>query len=219
MALRKFVAVLLSAVALTFGAPVVGIAQSKAPSTSVVRGQVVDAGGRGATGLSVELVREGFAVATTVSGPDGHFSFAGVPAANYVVRTMVNGRPSGVRVAVVAGEATQTALLVLPSVATASPAVVAIIGVNGILTTVTVALSVIAGEVVVEVQKSNDEETLFETRAEAQAFVTAQVVEQLGLAANNPVAATIINQIVNNIPVGPVENPQLQTALLGSGTL
>jgi len=202
MALRKAIAVLLSAVALTFGAPIVGIAQGQASKTSTLRGQVVDTGGRGATSTRVELVSNGLVVSTTYSGADGHFSFAGLPADSYVVRTMVNGQMSGVRVNVVPGEAPQTALIVLPSVATAAPAVVAVLGVNGILTTVTVLVSVVAGEVVVEVQKSNDEENLFTTRAAAVQFVSEQVQQQLGLPANNPVAATIINQIVNNLPVG-----------------
>src|SRR5688572_13695425 len=131
MALRKSLAALLSALMLTLGAPIVGMAQTQG---STLRGQVVDAGGRGSAGMRVELVSDRMVVSTTISGPDGHFSFSAVPANNYIVRTTVNGQPSGVRVSVVAGQQAQHALIVLPSVATASPAVIAVVGLNGLVT-------------------------------------------------------------------------------------
>ncbi len=140
--MRKSLAVLLSALTLTFGVPSIGAAQGSILKTATVRGQVVDAGGRGATGMRIELVSDRLVVATTISTTDGHFSFAGLPAGNYVVRTTVNGQPSGVRVSVIAGETAPTALIVLPSVATASPGaiMVALGGSLGSLIAATVTL-------------------------------------------------------------------------------
>ncbi len=156
MAIRKSLAVLLSAITLTFGVPSIGAAQGSILKTATVRGQVVDAGGRGATGMRIELVSDRLVVATTVSSTDGHFSFAGLPAGNYVVRTTVNGQPSGVRVSVTAGETAPTALLVLPSVATASPGVI-LAAVGPLLGSVLVVVSVVAGVVVIEAQAGADQ--------------------------------------------------------------
>jgi hypothetical protein len=157
MMMRKSIAVLLSALALTFGAPITGIAQAP---TSNLRGQIVDAGGRGATGMRVELVSDRHVLATTISTTDGHFNFAGVPAGSYVVRTTVNGQPTGVRVSVIAGQSVATALLVLPSLATAAPAVVmAALGpALGALTAA--AVTVVGNTIVIQAAKQEDEAVL-----------------------------------------------------------
>lgn len=168
MAMRKSLAVLLSALTLTFGAPIVGLAQSP---TATLRGQIVDAGGRGATGLRIELVSDRLVVATTMSVTDGHFSFPGVPAGSYVVRTSVNGQPTGVRVSVTSGQAAASALLVLPSVATASPAVVlAAIGpVIGTLAAATV--TIVGNVVIVQAAENQDQEVVRNAVAAANALI------------------------------------------------
>lgn len=166
--MRKSIAVLLSALALTFGAPIVGIAQAP---TSNLRGQIVDAGGRGATAMRVELVSDRHVVATTISSTDGHFSFAGVPAGNYVVRTTVNGQPTGVRVSVTAGQNAATALLVLPSTAAASPAVlIAVVGpAMGSLVAATV--TIVGNAVIVTADKKEDQAIVNQAVAAAQVYI------------------------------------------------
>ena len=175
--MRKSIAVLLSALALTFGAPTVGLAQAP---TSNLRGQIVDAGGRGATGMRVELVSDRLVVSTTISTTDGHFSFAGIPVGNYVVRTNVNGQPTGVRVSVTTGVSPTTALLVLPSLATAAPAVV-IAALGPVLGSVVAAtVTVIGNTVIVQAQSTNDNTILAspQTQAAVQAILV-QLAAQL----------------------------------------
>ena len=166
--MRKSIAVLLSAITLAFGLPIVGIAQAP---TSTLRGQIVDAGGRGATGMRVELVSERFVVATTISTTDGHFNFSGLPAGNYVVRTNVNGQPTGVRVSVTAGQTSATALLVLPSLATAAPAVVlAALGpALGALASATI--TTIANVVIIQAAEKKDEAVLVAIVNAANQFI------------------------------------------------
>lgn len=164
--MRKSLAVLLSAITLTFGAPIVAVAQAP---TSTLRGQVVDTGGRGAIGMLVELVSDRLVVATTISMTDGHFSFPGLPAGNYVVRTNVNGQPTGVRVLVTSGQAA-SALIVLPSVATASPGVIAILA-GPLLGTVVATVSVVAGNIVVQNAAGDDAAKVFESQAAAQVYL------------------------------------------------
>ena len=166
--MRKSIAVLLSAFALTFGAPIVGMAQAP---TSKLRGQVVDAGGRGATGMRVELMSDRHVVATTISSTDGHFSFAGVPAGSYVVRTTVNGQPTGVRVSVTAGENAATALLVLPSTAAASPAVlIAVVG-PALGSIVAATVTIVGNTIIVTADKKEDQAIVNQAVAAAQVYI------------------------------------------------
>jgi hypothetical protein len=179
--MRKTLAVLLSALMLTLAVPMVGIAQAPA---STLRGQIVDPGGRGAANLRVELVNgERHVVATTMSTTDGHFSFTGVPAGNYVVRTYVNGQPAGVRASVTAGAATASALLVLPSMAVASPAVlVAAIG-PALGSLVAATVTVVGNTIVIQNAENGDAELVFESQAAAQAIIeqyNAQIPPQPG---------------------------------------
>lgn len=116
--MRQAVAGLLVVFTLAIGSPMVGAS----PSDATVLGQLVNAGGRGETGQSVELVRDGVVVATTVTMADGEFIFGGIAPGTYIVRTMMNNRAAGVRVSVNAGES-RPVTVVLPSLATASPIV------------------------------------------------------------------------------------------------
>ncbi len=163
--MRKSLSVLLAALALTFGAPITGIAQAP---TSNLRGQIVDAGGRGATGMRVELVSDRHVVATTISSTDGHFSFAGIPAGNYVVRTSVNGQPTGVRVSVTTGATSATALLVLPSLATASPAVILAAVGPALGSIVAAAVTIVGNTVIVQAQSTADNELLADPAVQQQ---------------------------------------------------
>lgn len=162
MTMRRPLAVLLAAIVL-MGTPIVAAAQAP---TSTLRGQVVDAGGRGASAVRVELVRDNMVVATIMSTTDGHFSFPGLPAGTYVVRTTVNGQPMGVRATVTAGEVPATALLVLPSLATASPQIGALIG--GVLGSVSsVAVTAVTSVLIVNVAENGDLEYLYTTLDES----------------------------------------------------
>lgn len=167
MAMRKSLAVLLTAIAFV-AAPIVGIAQAP---TSTLRGQVVDAGGRGASDMRVELVSDRMVVATTTSTTDGHFSFPALPAGTYVVRTTVNGQPTGVRVAVTPGQPSATALLVLPSVAKASPAVIlAVIG-PALGSLVAVTATVVGNQLILTQNEGTDPATLAEDKIKAEAII------------------------------------------------
>jgi len=168
MTTRKSLAVLLAAVITLAAAPLTGLAQAP---TSTLRGQIVDAGGRGASNMRVEVVKDSFVLATTMSTTDGYFSFPGLPAGNYVVRTTVNGQPTGVRVAVTAGQASTTALLVLPSLATAAPAVILAAIAPALGAMVSVAATTIANVVIVQAAEGNDEETVRNNIQAANNFI------------------------------------------------
>lgn len=169
MTTRKALTVLLSALMLTMAVPLVGIAQAP---TSTLRGQVVDPGGRGATNLRVELVNsERVVVATAMSSTDGHFSFAGVPAGNYVVRTYVNGQPAGVRASVAAGSTPSTALLVLPSVAVASPGVIVAALGPALGSIVAATVTVVGNTIVIQSAENGDVKFIVENQQQARQFL------------------------------------------------
>lgn len=192
--MRKSLAVLLSILTLALGAPMVGIAQ--APRSTSVSGQVVDTGGRGAAGSRLELVSDSMVVATTMSTTDGHFSFPGVPLGSYVVRTYVNGQPIGIRVTATAGSPA-SALLVLPSVAGASPAVVAgpLIGMLGPVLAGTVAVSATA----VTISADDDATTVITSAGEALTYLSQLVAANPELLTDTRVVGVvgILNDIVN----------------------
>lgn len=175
MTLRRVLAVSLAAIMLTLGVPVTGVAQASM-KTANLRGQVVDAGGRGASGLRVELVSDGLVLSSTISTTDGHFNFPGVPAGAYVVRTMANGQPAGVRVSV--GSTDATALIVMPSLAKAAPQVgiAAGLATNMVITVGTTAIAVtvttVAGITYVEAQKEEDATILVQNVAAVQQLLT-----------------------------------------------
>jgi hypothetical protein len=135
---------------LAIGAPFVGAD----PSAATVLGQLVDAGGRGAVGRSVELVRDGAVVATTVTAVGGEFMFVGIAPGSYVVRTMVNNHAAGLKVSVNAGE-TAPVTVVLPSLATASPAVGPIAAI--FLQSLTFVGGTIVNPIFTQVQKFDDQ--------------------------------------------------------------
>jgi hypothetical protein len=200
--MRKLVAVLLSAITLTVGAPIVALAQAP---TSTLRGQVVDAGGRGTADLRVELVSERMVIATTISTTDGHFSFAGVPAGNYVVRTNVNGQPTGVRASVTPGT-TANALLVLPSLATAAPAVVVAALAPALGAMVSATVTTVANVIVVQAAKGNDEETVRNNVAAAN-LVIQQLNQQIAASLPPGTPAPVI-PIFSFIPTTPASGAQ-----------
>ena len=115
----KLLALVLILMTATLGVPASASAQTQAAAIS---GQAVDAGGRALINQRVELVRDGQVVQTTTTGNRGEWTFANVAAGNYVVRIVVNGQVSGIRVPVVAGQTAANALIVAPSMAAASPA-------------------------------------------------------------------------------------------------
>lgn len=202
MVMRKLIAALLSAVVLTVGTPLVGLAQS---TTSTLRGQIVDAGGRGASDLRVELVRERIVIATTISTIDGHFSFAGVPIGTYVVRTNVNGQPTGVRATVALGTAS-SALIVLPSLATAAPAVVVAALAPALGAMVSATVTTVANVIVVQAAQGNDEETV-RNNVEAANVVIQQLNQQIAASLPPGTPAPVI-PIFSFIPTTPVSGNQ-----------
>lgn len=192
--MRKSLAVALSALMLTFGVPTIGGAQA---ANSSLRGQVVDAGGLGARDMRVELVKDGYVIATTISTVDGHFNFAGVPAGSYVVRTLVNGMPTGVRVAVTERQA-DNALLVLPSIAKAAPAgVLVALGTSALGSLVTVAVTVVGSQVFVQAQEEADEEFIQEKLSDIPALLQ-ELNEQISNTPGLPPAP-----VFNFIPASP----------------
>lgn len=197
--MRKSIATLLAVIVLV-SAPVIGLAQ--APS-STLRGQIVDAGGRGASGMRVELVSDRMVLATTISVTDGHFSFPGLPAGNYVVRTTVNGQPTGVRVSVTAGQTSASALLVLPSLATAAPAVVLAAIAPALGAMVSVTATTIANVVIVQAAQGNDEATVRNNVQAANNFIAALNTQ---IQQANPGAPPL--PVFSFIPTTPVSGTQ-----------
>lgn len=195
--MRKTLAILLSVVTLSFGAPIVGIAQAP---TSILRGQIVDAGGRGATGMRVEVVKEGFVVATAMTTTDGHFSVAGLPTGNYVVRTMVNGQPSGVRISVEPGQSAN-ALVVLPSVATAAPSAILInVVTSGLVSAITAAATVVVAEATVTANEDADLDLL-----RRQVHLANQLIDDYNAAIAEGSGVAPL-PIFTFIPTAPVQN-------------
>lgn len=86
-----------------------------------VSGHVLNAGGHPLAGLRVELVEAfegrplGVPIQANVSDERGAWSFAGVPAGEYVVRTSYRDRTTGVGVSVSEGSAAPGILIVAPS--------------------------------------------------------------------------------------------------------
>lgn len=142
--MRKLIALALAVATLSMGAPTAALAQSAARFGSV-SGEAVDAGGRAMQGLRVELVQAGVVVQTTTTGLSGTYSFANVPAGDYIVRVMVNDMPAGVRVAVTAG-VPATATIVVPSAVAPSqpPVLLALAALGPIFGTVVVAAAIAA---------------------------------------------------------------------------
>lgn len=119
--MRKAIVLALVIITASFGVPAQVFAQAP---TSVQRGsisgEVLDAGGRALVNQRVELVQGHDAVQTATTGSRGEWMFANVPPGDYVVRTIINGQVSGIRVSVMPGQVVTNALIVAPSAATPS---------------------------------------------------------------------------------------------------
>ena len=222
--MRKSLISLVTAMSMLLAMPTVGLAQIG--KSASLFGQIVDATGRGAAGKTVELVSDGVVVGMTTSSADGHFTFAVGSSGTYVVRTIVNGHPAGIRVAVTSGKNPPMALLVLPSLATSSPQIGVLIsgGINGLIAAGTIVASTVTTQLVTSVSEKKDEEILADPQVKAQAQqaliqviaqVTGQTVQQIQtqvtnnggtLPTNIPGApaglVTAINAIITNTPIG-----------------
>jgi hypothetical protein len=219
--MRKSLTSMLAVAAIALGFPTVGNAQSSGRSTTLI-GQVVDAGGRGSSGRTVELVSDGVVVGTTTSTYTGQFMFAVGSAGSYVVRTMVNGHPAGIRVAVRAGENPPMALLVLPSTAAASYQGIFIsTAINAAVSAASAGATITVSAVATQLAQKNDDELLSDPATQAQVIqVLQQIVQQLapagttitftpgqaitipGLPPDLQQVVQAINAINTNIPAG-----------------
>lgn len=127
--MRKLVALALVLVTASLGAPAGIFAQAPIPAQlATISGEVVDAGGRALLNQRVELVRAGEITQTTSTGSRGEWSFVNVTPGDYVVRIVVNGQVSGIRVSVAPGQVVTNALIVAPSAAAPSAAFLVLLG-------------------------------------------------------------------------------------------
>jgi hypothetical protein len=209
--MRKSLISLVTALSMLFAMPAVSIAQ--VGKSASLFGQIVDATGRGAAGKTVELVSEGVVVGMTTSSADGHFTFAVGSSGSYVVRTIVNGHPAGIRVAVTSGKNPPMALLVLPTFATSSPQIGVLIsgGINGLIAAGTIVASTVTSSLVTLVSEKKDEEILAdpETKAQAQAALI-QVIAQI----TNQTPQQVQQQVVNNGGTLPAGLPGVPAGLV-----
>lgn len=136
----------------SFGFPVQSFAQT-APVVKhgTISGEAMDAGGRGIAQQRVELVQGSQVLQVTMTGNRGEFTFAKVTPGDYVVRTMVNGHVTGIRVTV-ASASVANATIVAPSAAAPSGAFLAGLGpllgtlvVGGIVAAVVTTVVVVSG--------------------------------------------------------------------------
>jgi len=149
--MRKLIALALVVVTASFGVPVGLLAQAPlAAQQGTISGEALDAGGRALAGQRVELVQSGEVVQTTTTGTRGEWTFANVAPGEYVVRMLVNGQVTGIRVSLASGQAVTNALIVAPSAAAPSAAFLAALGLLGAtLVVVGVAAAIITTVVVV----------------------------------------------------------------------
>ena len=130
--MRKLIALALVVVTVSFGVP--GSVWAQAPVTAqlgTISGEAVDAGGRALVNQRVELVQAGEVVHTTTTGSRGEWIFTSVLPGDYVVRMLVNGKVTGIRVIVTPGQAVTNALIVAPSAAAPSAAFLDSLGLLG----------------------------------------------------------------------------------------
>lgn len=144
---RKLLALALVVVTASFGVPAGSFAQAPASAQlATISGEVVDAGGRAVVSQQVELVREGQVVQSTTTGSRGEWSFTNVTPGDYVVRVVINGQVSGIRVSVTPGQAVANALIVTPSAA--APSAAFLVAALGLLGATVVVAAVVAAVVV-----------------------------------------------------------------------
>lgn len=197
--MRRFIASSLTAVMLTLGVPLIGSANGTAAS---VMGQVVDASGRGSSGMTVELLKDGAMLGSTVSGADGRFTMNGIAPGTYVVRTMVQGRQAGVQVSLKAGESAPV-VVVLPSMVTAAAqAQFASILANLSTTLAGTTMATVVTEVAAQAQQASDEQKVEDAVANQTVLTTllsALNNAQLTAAQQQAVAQVVV-QIVVSVP-------------------
>lgn len=126
--MRRMLIAAATAIVLAFGMPLASYAEPA--TTASLSGKAVDVAGRAVAGQRVELLRgtQVVSVATTTIG--GDWMFLSVAPGSYVVRTTVNGKVSGVRVTVRAGQVLAGNMIVLPAAA-AAPQVGLVAGMLG----------------------------------------------------------------------------------------
>lgn len=201
--MRRLIASSLSALLLTLGVPLAGTANGTAAS---VFGQLVDAGGRGSSGMTVELLKNGATIGSTVSGSDGRFTMNGIAPGTYVVRTVVNGQPAGVQVTLKPGE-TAPVIVVLPSMVTAAAqAQLASLLANLSTTLAGVAGATVVTEAVESAAADADEDEIVDALQSGQlvqvlAQALASVSANLTPAQQTAIANTL-TQIVASLPSG-----------------
>lgn len=148
--MRKLLAVGLVVTTVFLGIPVGALAQTASRNdVGTIAGEAVDAGGRALVGQRVELVQGGLVIQTTTTGPRGEWRFTNVAPGEYVVRLVVNGQVSGIRVSLAAGQAVERALLVAPSAAAPSAAFLAGLGLLGTIALIGITAAVITTIVIV----------------------------------------------------------------------
>jgi len=118
--MRKLIAVALVFAMASLGAPVVTLAQSV--QLGAISGEFMDAGGRAIASQQVELVQDGVVLRTATTDSTGQWTFASVKPGEYIVRTTLNGRVTGVAVTLATGQSLATANIVAPSAAAPSAA-------------------------------------------------------------------------------------------------
>lgn len=208
--MRRLIAVSLTALMLTLGLPLVGTANGTAAS---VFGQVVDAGGRGSSATTVELLRNGAVIGSTVTSFDGRFSMNGITPGTYVVRTMVNGRPSGVQVSLKAGESAPV-LVVLPSMVTAqAQAQFASLLANLSTTLAGTTMATVVSAAAAEAASAQDDELVEDSvKNESTLNVLLAALQTAGLTPQQTQAiASAVIQIAVSLP--PTTNQTTQNAV------
>lgn len=129
--MKKLMTVAVILVTASLGFPVAGFAQARAASVGTISGETVDAGGRALANQRIELVRDSEVLKSTISGSRGEWSFSSVPAGEYVVRTVINGKIAGARVSVTPGQMMARAMIVVPSASAPAPTFLAGLGLLG----------------------------------------------------------------------------------------
>jgi len=148
--MRKLIAVALMMVVVSLGVPLGVSAQAPVPArVGTISGEAVDAGGRALVNQRVDLVQAGTVVQTTTTGVRGEWHFTNVAPGDYVVRIVMNGQVTGIRVSVAPGQAITGALIVAPSAAAPSAAFLAGLGLLGTLVTIGVVAAVVTTVIIV----------------------------------------------------------------------
>lgn len=127
--MRNAIVLVLVVVTASLGVPAQVFAQAAARvQAGTISGEVLDAGGRAVVNQRVELVQAREVVQTTTSGSRGEWTFANVAPGDYVVRVVINGQVTGIRVTLTPGQAVSNALIVAPSAAAPSAAFLVALG-------------------------------------------------------------------------------------------